>query len=125
MFALYSLLGRNLIVSHGRADEVCLRRPRFVVVSSLDTFDFASYASPGLGLVTLAIMAGFSRSLRQSAALGYSYGLSLSRVLPFVILSLHRVIPLSAVLTRLVVYTLPTLMVAATCCWLRPRSLPI
>ena len=100
---------------------VLLAAAALVVGLSLDTFDFASYASPGLGFVTLAIMAGF-RSLRRWRPWGYSYGLSLSRVLPFVLV-IASVIPLSSVLTGWSVYTFPHLNGWATCCWLRPRSL--
>ena len=111
LVGIYALMGEPTVL---------LAAAALVVGLSLETFDFATYAAPGLGFVTLAIMAGF-RSLRQWRPLGYPYGLSLSRILPFVLVIIS-VIPLSSVLTGWSVYTYPQFS-GSTCCWLRPRSL--
>ncbi len=89
---------------------------------SLETFDFAHYASPVFGFVMLATMTGF-RSLREWRPRGYPYGLSLSRVLPLALV-LGSVIPLSSALTGWPIFTMHVdTDVSAPCCWLRPRSL--
>ena len=89
---------------------------------SLGTYDFAHYAAPGFGFVILAIMAGF-KSLRQWRPWGYSYGLSLSRLLPLVLV-LGSAIPISSALTGWPTLTmLVNTHFSTPCCWLRPRSL--
>jgi hypothetical protein len=89
---------------------------------SLETFDFANYASSAFGFVILATMAGF-QSLRQWRPWGYPYGLSLSRVLPLALV-LGSVIPLSSALTGWPTFTMSVNIHPSTpCCWLRPRSL--
>ena len=87
---------------------------------SLGSFDFAHYAAPGFGLVILATMAGF-RTLRQWRPWGYSYGLSLTRVLPLALV-VGSVVPLSSALSGWPVFYL-TSHDTPPCCWLRPRSL--
>ena len=100
---------------------VLLAAASLAVGRSLETSDYAHYASPGFGLVMLATMIGF-RSLRQWRPWGYPYGLSLSRALPLALV-LGSVIPLSSALTGWPVLYIINNDASTPCCWLRPRSL--
>jgi hypothetical protein len=87
---------------------------------SLETFDFAHYASPGFGLAVLTIMAGF-RTLRQWRPWGYLYGLSLSRLLPLALV-VGSAIPVSSALTGWPDFSHNGVRTWEPCCWLRPSS---
>jgi hypothetical protein len=92
------------------------------VALSIGSFDFAHYASPGFGLVMLAVMLGF-QVLRGWAPGGLPLGLSLSRTLPMALV-LGTAIPLSSAVfdtPKFPMFTDNSL--SAPCCWLRPRSL--
>jgi hypothetical protein len=95
---------------------VLLAAATLVLGLSLESFDVTHYAAPGFGFVMLAIMAGFG-SLRQWRPWDYSYGLSLSRVLPFALV-LGLIVPL-ADLSAVAVHA----SVRAPCCWVRILSL--
>jgi hypothetical protein len=100
---------------------VLLASASLAVGLSLETSELDQYASPGFGLVILAIMAGF-QSLRRWRPWGYPYGLSLSRILPSALV-IGSAIPLYSTFTGWPVFTYLNSHSGTPCCWLRPRSL--
>ena len=112
------------IYALGGEPTVLLAAAALGVGLSFETFDYAHYASPGFGVVMLAIMAGFRR-LRQWRPFGHPYGLSLSRTLPLALV-IESVIPLSSALAGWPTFTLQlNTHTSAPCCWLRSRSLHV
>ena len=85
---------------------------------SFETFDWAHYASPALGVVMVSVALGLQR-LRLCALGGRAIGVSLSRLLPLAIVA-GLALPVVSVLNMNAKLELPRL-VSSSCCWI-PRG---
>lgn len=107
-----------------REPAVLLSGASLAFALSIGTWNWAHYASPGFGIVILAVMLGF-RDLREWRPWRRPLGLALSRTLPFALL-IGTVVPLGSVILGASAFpasvAVPT---HAPCCWFPARSLHI